>query len=100
MKLFNIAGVDFGICFVVTPETIQDVVDLAYGNFVELDEIGMRDGCSLLTITDVGAGAVGTPSVFIDNFLKALKEEGGWFQDRDVVNGQRVLIFYRKETLS
>ncbi len=107
MKLFSILGIEFGISFVVDDiQQVLDLTELAYEWNIELEDQGMRDGCMLLTISEVGGeiNDSGDPQIYsrtdlVEGFLKALREEPGWVQDRDVVNGNKVIIFYREEAL-
>lgn len=102
MVTFSIAGVDFGLCFVTKKEeTIQRLYDIAYENHIELEDIAdALDMDILSTIVSVADDDVFSKTDNINNFLKELKAEGCWLQDRDVLDDHKVMIFYHKETLA
>lgn len=102
MKLFSIAGFEFCICFAVTPDKYSDLINLAYEWHVDLSEVSSDDEYTLMVIDEVCGNSnveVYSESDLVTGFLKGLKEDGGWIQDRGVVNEQPMLIFYRKELL-
>ena len=98
MVTFSVAGVDFGLCFVTKKEeTLKRLYDIAYENHIELEEIGDAGDKDILTgIIDVAENKTEN----INKFLKDLKEENCWLQDRDTLDDQKVMIFYHKETLA
>ena len=103
MKL-SIGGFDFCIYFVVKKETtLQRLFDIAYENNVELDNVGdSGDGDQLIQIVEVGDPDYDSAqkSDCVNGFLKELKKDAHWLQDRDTIGGERALIFYHEETLA
>lgn len=103
MAKFGAAGVDFGICFVTKGEPDQKrLAEFAYENHVEIGDVGASDdGYFIKTVSSVGGDEQPKEdkSEYINGFLNAIKDDE-WYQDRDTVNGEKVLIFYSKEALS
>ena len=105
MVKFNIGGLSFGLCFVTVSKASYDrLIDIAYDHHVEISDFGRtEDSEQLLSYVSAVGGeedSLVSKAGHIHGFLRDLKAEDCWLQDRDTVNNERVMIFYHKEALA
>ena len=97
MGLFSMGGVDFGISFVTSEHTLNDLKSVAGQHGLSLIFIGETDDGE-----SVGVLSTEDPAkVDINGFLKVIKKQNRWIPDHyRLDDGIRMLTFYGKETLS
>lgn len=97
IAMFRIGDISFGLAFVTRKQdTFDKLKNAAESNGLVLDIFSnSEDGDTYSLISEksrVDANA--------DEFLKEIKNNGRWFQHREVIDDTKIMIFYNSETLN
>ena len=96
IAMFRVGDISFGLAFVTRKrDTFDKLKNAAESNGFVLDIFGTSaDGDTYSLVSEKSREDANA-----DNFLKELKNNEKWFQDREVIDDTKMMIFYHSETL-